>query len=113
MYTLDRGKARDILITELGYDPKIADVYLDSYPEIHEDLADAAKAWLEDRTVVDVMVEGVTIRQLMDAHDSHFLNALSSLNDLLTLVLDDEQKSSLVSFLRSPLIRALRAGGGG
>jgi hypothetical protein len=69
-------------------------------------LAEAMQAWLKDRRVLDVAVEGITIRQVMQAHDCHFLSAVSGLNDLLVRPLPPEDKAALATFLRTPLIRA-------
>jgi hypothetical protein len=36
MYMLDRTVARKILISELGYQPQMADFYLDHYPMLDD-----------------------------------------------------------------------------
>ena len=105
MYTLDKEKTKVILTEELGYDPGEADFYLDHYPPLHDQLEEAVKRWFDDRTVIDVAIEGITIQEVMHSQSTHFLNAVSSLNDFLTRDFDIYQKEAFKQFLLTPLVR--------
>ncbi len=104
MTEIDRGEARDILVKELSFEAEMVDVYLDMYPLLHEDLRGPVEAWFKDRTVQDFEVEGISIRQVMEAQGTHFLNAVHGLNDLLTMELTDEERRALKTVLTTPLV---------
>lgn len=102
MYTPDRNQLRNILIEEMGYAPGAADDYLDRWGPLHDSLAGIMTAWLEDRTVPDIEIEGVRLQKLMCDHRMSFLNALDSVNDLLVLPLGDLEREALRGFLSHP-----------
>ena len=98
MYLLDRLRVRPILITELGYSPEKADLFLDHFPLLSDQLVEAVEVWLEDRKILDVKVEDISIRQVMELHNCNFLNAVRGLNELLSLPLSAEDRESLKRF---------------
>ena len=101
----ERDMIKKILVTELGYSFNEADFYVDHYPALHDRMAEALQTWLQDRRVLDIEVEGITVRQVMQAHSCHFLNALRELSELLTRPLNPGEKEALKAFLRSPVAR--------
>lgn len=62
MYRIDMDKFKEVLVSELGYDSVDEDIYLKDYPdEIHDELKDSVERWLEDRTIINVDVYGVSV----------------------------------------------------
>lgn len=103
MLKIDTRQAREILIAELGFSPIAADAFLSDFPPIHDELAESVSRWLTDRTVLDVDVAGVTIRELMQARGDHFLMAVRLL--LLDADVSPAQRERMASLLRRPVIR--------
>ncbi|MGH9425903.1 MAG: hypothetical protein ACRD2L_06300 [Terriglobia bacterium] len=106
MFEIDKQKARGILIQELSYEPEIASLYLELFPSLDDRLAEAVSAWFDNREVLHIEVEGLTIRHIMEVQQTHFLNAVHGLNDLLTKKLTEEERDALKTLLSAPLIRA-------
>jgi len=104
MYILDKAEARRILVTREDYEPYQADFLLEKYPAIRDELADAVRQWLRDDTIQDVTVEGLTIRQVMEAKRCEFLVAVSYLNGLLDEGLSDEARDRYREYLVSPVV---------
>ena len=104
MLEIDRNKARDILVKEHDFTAEKVDSYLELYPLLHEDLREPVEAWFKDRTVQDFEVDGISIKQVMEAQGTHFLNAVRGLNDLLTKELTDEEREALKTILTTPLV---------
>ena len=104
MYKIDKEKAKHILTTELGYTPARAELYLKDYPLIHNELAEAAKSWMEDRSKLDVSVFGISIKEYMKIQHCHFLMAVRDLNHLLDKDIPPERRTRLVELLRKPTI---------
>src|SRR3972149_6798819 len=104
MYILDKDKAQEILVTELGYKSHEAALFLRGFPPLHDELAGAVQHWLEDRTITDVEGEGATIREIMQSQGYHFLLAVKEMNRLLddNISLDDRQR--LADILRKPAV---------
>jgi len=106
MLTLNKERARKILVSELGMDPLDVATFLEDYPPIHEDLAPAVERWLSDRTVLDVGVGGVTISQVMHARPTHFLMAVLLLNSILGKDIPPEDRPGLArNLLRRLIVR--------
>lgn len=105
MFTVERNQLKKILVEELKQDEATAQVNSEVFPVLDDQLEESMKQWLTDRTVVDVSVEGVSLKEIMEKHGSNFLYAISSLNDLLNPKMDPVQKEALKKFLASPLIR--------
>jgi hypothetical protein len=105
MYKLDEVKAKKILIDELGYKPHEATFFLKDFPPLHEDLKDSVENWLVDRTILDVKVGGVQIKDVMHSQGYHFLLAVRELNGLLDKNLSHRDRERLAKILLSPPIR--------
>jgi len=105
MLEIDRTKAKAILVAELGFSSFDADWFLRDYPRIHDELAEAVTRWLTDRTVLDVSVGGVTIKEVMQTRGDHFLMAVRLLNRLLDADVSPDQRERMARLLRRPVIR--------
>jgi serine kinase of HPr protein (carbohydrate metabolism regulator) len=101
---IDKVKAKEILVGELGYKPYEADIYLKDYPELFGELAPAVEKWFEDRTISDVSVKGVSIKDLMRIHKCHFLMAVSELNPLFKPDMTEEKKTEYARIIQKPHI---------
>lgn len=106
MFKLDKLASRKILTSELGFSFQEADLYLENYPLLHDLLMDSVKTWLKDRSISDKVFEGISIIEVMNAHNCHFLSAIKKINNLLTRSLSDKQKKALISSLKTAPIRA-------
>lgn len=103
---VEKAELKNILIKELGFSEIAAELNSSHFPDLHEKLEGPMKKWLDDRSVEDVEVEGVTLREVMDAHGGKFLEAISGLNDLLVKDLTDEEREALKVLLKKPMLRA-------
>lgn len=105
MLTLDKEHIKPILINELSYTPIAADFFLRHYPAIHDELAPAVERWLEDRTVLDTEINGISIKHVMQIQACNFLMAIIHLNVLLNPNLTDEQRTILLRVKDTPIPR--------
>lgn len=105
MYTIDKDKAKRILVEEFDYQPYHADLFLRRFPPLHEELAEPVETWLKDRAIPDVSVEGLSVEEIMQSQRGHFLLAIQYLNRLLDEDLSSEDKEGLVQALRKPAIK--------
>lgn len=103
MYEIDKQKTKEILVSELGYKSFQVDKLLENYPTIHDPLAGAVQQWLEDRTILDVAVEGMTIEFVMHNRRCNFILAVEKLNRLLDEDLMPDQRQRLVQYLMQPV----------
>jgi len=106
MFALDKERIKKILISEFGYDPNAADLYLANYPSLDDIFKDPVLAWLEDRRILETNIDGVSIPKVMQAHSCNFLTAVSTINDLFTRQFTPDQKDVLRRYLVTPPIRA-------
>lgn len=103
MLVLDKAKVKKILTEELGYDPIDADLFLKDYPPIHNELIEAVQRWLQDRTVVDVKISGVSVSEVMQASGCNFLVAIRDMDRLLDPGLSEERRRQMAESLRQPV----------
>lgn len=94
------------MLNELGLSEIAAELNSSDFPELHEKLEGPMRKWLEDRTVEDVEVDGVSLKEAMEVPGSNFIFAIQGLNDLLTGTLSDDERKALVYHLKNPMIRA-------
>ncbi|MCS6880462.1 MAG: hypothetical protein RMK84_05120 [Oscillochloridaceae bacterium] len=102
MLTIDKVRAKEVLVTELNYHPVSAECFLQNYPPIHEELGKVVESWLEDRTIPDFSVNGLSIREIMQVQSCNFLVAVKYLNQLLDPELAPAERERLVAMLRRP-----------
>ncbi len=101
MYILDKAKAGEILAKEFNYKEYDVNIFLGRFPEIHDELSHSVQKWLEDRTIEDVDVFGLTIKELMNVNKhENFLHAIQMLNGLYDM--DEEERTDMIRILRTP-----------
>ncbi len=83
MYELDKERVKKILIEEMKFPAFDVELFLRDFPPLHDSLSSAVEQWLKDRTIGDVVVEGLAIQDVMKKRRCHFLAALRDLNVLL------------------------------
>lgn len=105
MLKIDNQQAKAILIAEQGFSSIAADAFLNDFPPIHDELAEAVLHWLADRTVFDVDVAGVSVKEVMETRGDHFLMAVRLLNRLLDADVSPDQRERMARLLRRPVIR--------
>lgn len=106
MMNLNTPQVKDILITELGYSPVDAELYLESNPPVRDELVEAVNQWLKDRTVLPVSVFGLSISELMQIQKIHFLMAIMYLNPMYDELIPQEKKEWAISHFRKPFTSA-------
>lgn len=74
---------KDVLISKRGVPSWGVDDLLKSYPQIHDELVPSVQKWLDDGTVLDTTVDGLTIKQVMQKQGCNLLSAIRYLNVLL------------------------------
>ena len=100
MLKLDEKKLKKILTTELGYDSVAADRFAKHFPPVHDELVEATEQWLKDRTVNDVSISELSIKEVMRVQGYHFLLAIREMNRLLDKDLTSDQRQSMIDSLR-------------
>lgn len=101
---VDSEKAKRILVEELGYTPHKADIFLERFPLINDELVGIVETWLECREIQDVTIEGLSLTELMKIQRCHFLIAIGYLNHLLDEDLSAQEKQEYLEMLRTPPI---------
>lgn len=95
MFTLSKKQQEEIariLVEESGLSPFDVELFLSEFTSINDIFAPAIERWLEDRTIVDLSVEGVTISEVMKKRKCHFLAAVKDLNMLLDETIPASQR---------------------
>lgn len=105
MLKIDKKQAKAILIAEQGFSSIAADAFLSDFPPIHDELIEAVSRWLADRTVLEVDVAGVTVKEVMKVRGDHFLMAVRLLNRLLDKDVVPDQRERMAHMLCGPVIR--------
>lgn len=103
MYEIDKDRFRKIMVDEQGYTANKVDQLLADYPAVDDRFAEAIEQWLEDRTIADVSVDGLSLKEVIDNRRFHFLVAVRTLNELLEKELPEPDRSRQVEALRTPV----------
>lgn len=103
MYTLDKEKVRNILINEEAFDPQQVEILLKNFPPLYDDLKVAVETWLEKRFIVDVTVDNISIHDVMENRQSHFIVAIRDLNRLLNPNLTADKREQWRRILTTPV----------
>jgi len=104
MYTIDKDKAKKVLVEEYDYKPYQADLFLERFPALHEELAEPVENWLEDREIPDISVGGLSVQEILRTQRSHFLLVVQYLNRLLDEDLPADKREQLIRTLRKPAV---------
>jgi len=102
---IDKSQAEAILTEELGFSALGASMFLRDFPPIHDELAKSVSRWFSDRTVLDVSVGGISLKEVMQARGDHFLMAVRLLNRLLDADVAPEEREEQAQLLRRPVTR--------
>jgi len=105
MLAINKDQIKKILIDELGYSKASAETFLEDFPPIHDKLSGAVNHWLEDRTVEDLNLYGLTIKEMMKTHGYNFILTIKILNRLLDEDLTEERRQRLAEDLKKPFPR--------
>jgi len=104
MLTINQGEVKKILIAELGYSSFEANSYLRDYPAIHDELVEVVQQWLQDRTITDFNVFGLSLKEYMRNHRAHFLMAVRDFNRLFDDDLTPGRRERLIGIMHKPVI---------
>lgn len=102
MYILNKQIARKNLLEEKFPATEI-DQLLERYGPLDETFAQAVDRWLATKIVSDVVVEGISLVEVMKIRRSHFLVAVRQLNHLLDPKLPPEKKEQWRRILQTPV----------
>jgi hypothetical protein len=103
MLTINKQEAQKILVSELDYETHQAELFLEDYPVIHEELEEAVKKWFEDRTIMNFDVEGIAISEFMKIRNYNFLLAIKELNKLFDKDITEKEREKLKRLIIKPM----------
>jgi len=104
MYEIDRKEFRRIMVEEQGFTPSKVDLLLADYPAIDERFAAAIEQWLESRTLAEISVHGISLKEIIENRQFHFLVAIRRLNDLLDEQVPSPDLNREIEALRTPVV---------
>lgn len=99
MYILDKTRARELLLAQ-NLRPRQVSTILRKFPPLPDRLGASMDQWLQDQVIPDVEVDGISVKQVMKNHNSHFLVAISDLAVLLDPGLTAEKREQWQRILR-------------
>ena len=67
-----KQKLKDILVNELSYSDYVAEITLEDLYNLNEVLDDILQKWVDDRTIIDIKIEGFSITALMEERGFSF-----------------------------------------
>jgi hypothetical protein len=101
MYILDKSRARKVLLAQ-NLKPHQADRLVERFSPVPDRLGHFIEQWLEDQTIPDIVIDGITVKQVMDNHHSHFLIAINDLAILMDPDLSPEKRTQWRRILSTP-----------
>lgn len=104
MYEIDKLMFREILIQRERFSPDKVDLLMADYPAVDDRFGDAIEQWLEDRTIAEISVHGISLREVLENKQVHFLVAIRSLNELLDTTFREPERSRQIEALRTPVV---------
>lgn len=102
MYLLDIEKARTILLSQ-NVKPYQIELLLNHYPPLEDSLENIVEQWLLDQSIHEVVIDEISLQEVMRNRRSHFLVALRDLNRLLDPKLSEEKREQWKRILTTPL----------
>ncbi len=102
MFDIDKEKVKQALIVD-GVQIWQIDRLLEKYPKLHEQMMNALNVWLENRTVSDIQIEGLSISDVMNTRRCHFLVAIRDLDRFYDENLIGDERDQWVRILKSPV----------
>jgi len=98
--TIDKTKAKEILVNELNYKDFEADSILEEVSKISNVFAPVMQKWLDDRSVSDFLIEGISIKDVMNSHNCDVVRAAIEMNFLLDPNITPENKQIIIRNLK-------------
>ena len=102
MYTINKEKAHEILLNQ-GFKTHEIDSLLNRYPPIHDKLSRIIEQWINDQTISEITIDGISLNQVIKIRRCHFLIAIRDLNKLLDPDLTLEKRNQWHRILTSPV----------
>lgn len=102
MYHLDQEKARKILNAENIKAYQI-DILLKNFPPVPDEIGTLVEQWFVDQNIPDLIVDGISIDEVMNKRHAHFLVAIRDLSRLLDPSLSDEMRKKWRKILTTTL----------
>jgi phage regulator Rha-like protein len=75
---------------------------LKNFPELDDSLRAPVEEWLENQQIPELVVDGVSIHDVIEKRRSHFLKAIRDLNRLLDPNLTPEQHDNWKRIITTP-----------
>lgn len=102
MYLLDKEKARNVLANQ-NLNPYQIEQILKRFPPLPDNMGGGVDRWLTDQAIPDINIDGISLKEVMEKHGSHFLIALKDLARLLDPELTAEKRSQWRRILTNPV----------
>jgi len=81
MYLIDKEKVQKILLSQ-NHKPYQIAILLKNYPLISDDLGELIDHWMDNQEILDIEIDGVSLKDVINNHKSHFLVAIRDLDRL-------------------------------
>lgn len=101
MYTIDREKVRQVLLSENQPAYQI-DVLLENFPLLPDEIGALIDNWLDHREIPKLTIDGISLKDVMEKHHDHFLVAIRDLSRLLDPTLPDDKRELWKKALTAP-----------
>lgn len=102
MYIINKEVARKILL-EQRFPPLQIERLLNRYPPIHDSLGNIIERWINDQVVSDIIIEDISLRDIIEKRNCHFLIAIRDMNKLLEPELTPKKREQWRRILTTPV----------
>ncbi len=102
MYELNKEKIREILRQEQVKAVSIESL-LKHFPPLPDELGKLVETWMATRLVPDLVIDGISIHDVMQVRECHFLVALREMRKLLEPDLSTEERAQWRRILTTPV----------
>jgi len=93
MYCINKEKARKVLLSQ-NYQPYQINILLENYPSLPDSIGELIEEWFDDHKIPELQIDGISLQEVMENRNSHFLVAIRDLSRLLdpSISLEDKKK---------------------
>lgn len=102
MYHLDQEKARKILLSD-DFEAYQIDILLQNYPPLPDQVGEMIELWFVDQEIPELIVDGVSLHEVIDQRHAHFLVAIRDLSRLMDPSLSEEKREQWRKILTTTL----------
>lgn len=102
MYYLNKDKARKVLLSQ-NIQPYQIKILLKNYPSLPNSIGELIEDWFKDREIPELVIDGISLQEVMENRHSHFLIAIRDLSRLLDPSLSLEEKEKWHQILNKTL----------